>query len=457
MRDTTPAPAHAVDNLQSRIGRSHFIRLLTAFLLAIVTWGWVTQATDPIKTVTYAEMDITAPSISSDLVIVTSLPRVKVIVEGPTSELADINRSVLAVEMDTSRITEPGEYSLPLMVDAPDSDARITTDPETVLVQVDAVASKVIPLQVELSGEESTTSEVTTVTPSFSQVTVTGPSSAVDRVTTVILPVTISNPTGSFSAVLTPYAVDADEQVVSEVTILPNQIVTQVEIQSRGKVINVIADVQGQPADGYVIQGRAVLPNSITVEGSEEALAGLLFVNTEPVDVSGASQSVSQKVGLVGLPAGVTVIDPADGKVEVRVAIQDSSATAQTLSGLPVSAINVPDGYVVTIEPEFVDVTLQGSTTVLSRMTEEDISVIVDVRGLEPGTHELAPVVALPDNGVTNSGVTPGVVRVTLSPKPGSTPENQVTPEVREVGPEIPQAISVEPAGSRMTRRQRQV
>ncbi|MCA9833738.1 MAG: hypothetical protein KC435_07335 [Thermomicrobiales bacterium] len=454
MRDTTPAPAHAVDNLQSRIGRSHFIRLLTAFLLAIVTWGWVTQATDPIKTVTYAEMDISTPSLSSDLVIVTSLPRAKVIVEGPTSELADINRSVLSVGVDVSRITEPGEYSLPLVVDAPESDARITTDPETVLVQVDAVASKVIPLQVELSGEESTTSEVTTITPSFSQVTVTGPSSAVDRVASVILPVTISNPTGSFSAVLTPYAIDAQDQVVSEVTILPNQIVTQVEIQSRGKVINVIADVQGQPADGYVIQGRAVLPNSITVEGSEEALAGLLFVNTEPVDVTGASQSVSQKVSLVGLPEGVTVIDPIDGQVEVRVAIQDSSATEQTLSGLPVTAINVPDGYLVTIVPESVDVTLQGSTTVLSQMTEEDISVIVDVGSLETGTYELTPVVALPDNGVTNRGVTPGTIEVTLSLLPGGTPEEQNTPAAGGSQYQEPMALSPDSATGRTRRRQ---
>jgi len=56
MRDTTPAPAHVVDSLQSRLGRSHVLRFFTALLLAIVTWGWVMQVTDPIRTTTYAEV-----------------------------------------------------------------------------------------------------------------------------------------------------------------------------------------------------------------------------------------------------------------------------------------------------------------------------------------------------------------------------------------------------------------
>ncbi|MCO5217841.1 MAG: hypothetical protein M9909_03260 [Thermomicrobiales bacterium] len=75
MRDTTPAPAHVVDTLQTRLGRSHVIRFLTALLLALVTWGWVTQATDPIQTSVYAEMEIAMPVLGDEMVVITALPR----------------------------------------------------------------------------------------------------------------------------------------------------------------------------------------------------------------------------------------------------------------------------------------------------------------------------------------------------------------------------------------------
>jgi YbbR domain-containing protein len=189
----------------------------------------------------------------------------------------------------------------------------------------------------------------------------------------------------------TSYAVDSSGQRVSEVTVLPNQIATRVEMQSRGRVVSVIADVTGEPADGYTLSQRNVLPGTITVEGPDEVLDDLLFVHTEPVDITGASQSVSQRVGLADLPAGVTVIDPPGGQVEVRVAIQDTSSTVQALPGLPVNVLNAPEGLEVLIEPESIDVTLEGPVNTLTDMTTEDITVVVDVRGLETGSYELRP------------------------------------------------------------------
>jgi YbbR domain-containing protein len=422
MRDTTPAPAHVVESLQSRLGRSHVLRFLTALLLAIVTWGWVMQATDPIRTTTYAEVEIVSPEFGDGMVMVTNLPRAVIRVQGPESEVAKINRALIIPRLDTSTVNQPGEYRLPVVVDAPDTSNRITVDPSHVQVRIDEVVSTDIPLEIEESTTENTTRLVNTISPEVSQVTISGPSSAVDRVSRVILPVTIDSQITSFSAVYTPYAVDENDQRVSEVTVLPTQVTTRVELQSRGRVVSVIADVTGEPAEGYTLSQRNVLPGTITVEGPEDVLDSLLFVHTDPVDITGASQPVSQRVGLADLPAGVTVIDPPNGQVEVRVAIQDSSSTVQTLSGLPVNPLNAPEGFEVAIEPDSIDVTVDGSVTIISGMTPEDITVVVDVRGLEAGTYDLRPVVALPSNGVRISDTNPDTVSVTIRPASDATP-----------------------------------
>ncbi|MCO5217189.1 MAG: CdaR family protein, partial [Thermomicrobiales bacterium] len=418
MRDTTPAPAHVVDTLQTQLGRSHVIRFLTALLLALVTWGWVTQATDPIQTSVYAEMEIAMPVLGDEMVVITALPRARLQVEGPVSSLSRIQRGQLAVRLDASSVSAPGEYRLPVVVDAPETDARITAHPEFVQVTVDSVSSKEVPLQVQQSSAQSNARVVNAITPAVSQVTVSGPTSAVDRVASVILPVTIDTQQSSFAAMYTPFAVDSDQQVVSEVTILPTQVMTQVDLQSRGKVVNVIPITVGQPAEGYSVLRTAVLPTSITVDGPDEALANLLFVNTLAVDVSGASQAVSQRVGLADLPEGVSVIEPASGEVEVRVAIQDSSATSQTLSDRAITAINVPEGYQVTIDPPSVDVTVQGSTAAISQLQGDDITVIVNVRDLEPGTYQVEPNVALRGTGIQITGTNPGTVQITIERLP---------------------------------------
>ncbi len=425
MRDTTPAPAHVVDNLQSKLGRSHVLRFFTALLLALVTWGWVTQATDPISRTVYSEVEIDSPTLSSDLVMVTTLPRASVTVEGPRSDVSQINRSMVSLQIDTSGVTAAGEYRLPLVADVPDTGARVSVEPSFVHVQIDELTSRVMPIQVRQTSAETSTRVVSNVVPAVSQVTVSGPSSAVDRVDAVILPVTFENQTTSVTSLFVPFAVDENDQLVTEVTILPEQIMTQVELKSTGKVLSVIPSITGQPADGYSTLQRTVLPSSITVDGPADALADLLFVNTEPVDITGASQSVSQRVGIADLPAGVTILEPASGQVEVRVAVEDTSATSQTLSNLPVNALNVPDGYEVTIQPETVDVSVQGTVSTLSGMTSDDITVVVDIRGLEAGTHIVTPVVALPDNAVISNGTSPASVEESIVPvgSPNPSPE----------------------------------
>ena len=434
MRDTTPAPSHVVESLQSKLGRSHILRALTALLLAVVTWGWVMQMTDPIKSTVYSEVEILSPQFSDEMVMVTNLPRATITVQGPESEVAKINRSLLSLRLDTSTVVGPGQYRLPLQVVAPDTSNRIKVEPSFVQVQIDEVTSKVIPIEIQETGSDSSTRQVNTIATDVSQVTVSGPSSAVDRVDKVILPVAIETQVTTFSNVYTPYAVDENGQRVSEVTVLPSQIRTQVQLESRGRVVSVIPDVTGQPAEGYATQQRTVLPTSITVEGPEDVLDNLLFVHTEPVDITGASQSVSQRVGLADLPEGVVVVDPPSGEVEVRIAIQDSSSTLQTLNDVPIKVLGVPSGSVAVVEPASVDVSLEGTVAKLSELKPEDITVVVDATGLEPGIHQLTPVIALPNNGVRSSGTTPESVEVTIQPATDSTPESSPVPEDSALG-----------------------
>ncbi len=436
-----------LERIPFRPTRSQLMRFLFSLLIATLLWGWVTQRNDPFATVEYREVDVAIGSLPDSLQIVTTLPKATVTLQGPRSDLNEIRRTDVSVTLDTSEVTEPGEYRLKLRASTPNGPNERSVEPSEVPVTIEEHVSNVMPLVVEPAIPEDDPRQVGEITPDVSQVTVSGPSSAVARVDRVLLPIAIDNQTTSFEETYTPYAVDASGQRVSEVEVLPAQIPTAVELRTRGKTVSVIPQISGTPAEGFSVQQRTALPDTVLVDGPEEALNSLLFVNTEPVDISGATQSISQRVDLVDLPAGVTVTDPASGVVEVRVAIEDISTTAQTLNALPIEPLNLASGLDALIEPRTLNVTVDGPSNALTSMTPSDVKIRVDLSGLGPGTHEIQPEITVPQ-GVTWVGNDPEVVEVTISagtPQSGNEAAPQSTPEAFRM-PELTILSSSAPA-----------
>jgi YbbR domain-containing protein len=296
-----------------------------------------------------------------------------------------------------------------------------SVEPHEVSIQVDERVSEIFPLKWTTTNATDQTRSVGDIVPSVTQVTVTGPRTAVDRVSEVILPVTIDRQTQSYDATYMPYAVDSAGQRISEVEILPDAISTHVEVQTRGKAVSVIAVVTGEPAEGYSIQQRRTIPDTIVVDGPADLLNELLFVNTEPVDVTDVSQSISTRVGLADLPEGVTIIEPASGTVEVRVAIEDTTSSSQTLSDLEVEGVGLDDGLTASFEPSVVSIEVTAPLEILQAMKPEDISILVDLSGLVPGTYRLTPEVTVPQ-GATWTGGDPPNVLVTIEESPMASP-----------------------------------
>jgi YbbR domain-containing protein len=193
----------------------------------------------------------------------------------------------------------------------------------------------------------------------------------------------------------------------------------------------------------------------VLVDGPREALDSLLFVNTEPVDITGATQSISKRVTLADLPDGVTVTDPPVGTVEVRVAIEDISTTAQTLNALPIQPLNLDPGLDAQIEPRALSVTVDGPSNALTKMTPGDVKIRVDLSGLGPGTHEVSPEITVPQ-GVTWVANDPEVVEVTITAgtpqssdeaAPLSTPEAYLAPDMPIMGNPHPASRSGQRSG----------
>ncbi len=418
------------NTLQERFTSSQLARFGLSLLIALFLWGWVTTLQDPVETQRYAEIAISEPDLPGALQIVTSLPRSTVIITDVSSRLDALTRSGITVTLDTSNVDGPGFYQLDVIAQTEQHMREVRVTPDTVSVEIEEQISRNFALTVENQQSADDSRRVIDINAEVSEVTVSGTRSAVDRVARVILPVTIQDQTSDFVDMIEPQALDSDNQPVREVTITPAHVRTEVILEKRGKAVSVLPQVTGTPADGFVVQQQVAVPATVIVDGPEELLDELLFISTAPVDVTGANQSMSETVPLVGLPEGVTLIDPAQHEVEVRVAIGTSGGAANLIPDMPIEVQNARDGLIVRVDPPTLDISVSAPTALLTELTPDDVVVTVDVAGLGPGVYTLTPAIEVPDD-VTVANVEPSRVVVLIgdgsaTPAAGASPEPSI-------------------------------
>jgi YbbR domain-containing protein len=260
-----------------------------------------------------------------------------------------------------------------------------------------------------------------------SSVTVSGPESLVSQIERVGAAIDISGATETVERSLSLVAVDQQGDPVSGVNITPAEVVVTQPIFLQGGYRNVIVRVEtiGQPADGYKLTNITVSPLNVVVFSSDPQLVNDLpgYVETEPVDLSGAVDDIDTYVAIT-LPEGVTLVG--DQFVLVQVSIAAIEGTLQV--SLPVIPVGLLPIQAAVLSPDSVDVILSGPVPILDTMTPDDVRVVVDVSDLDLGIYQLEPVVeVIPDRIIVES-IVPSTVELEIIIAPTPTPTSTAAP-----------------------------
>ena len=401
-------------------------RLLLSLILAIILWGWVTATGDPETTRVFPTIPVSVEGLRDGFVIVGDISPAEVRVTGPRSAVEDLTSTEMEASLDLDQFDAPGTYTVRIDVPKPDDTWSTTARPRSMNVVIEQEKTVAFQLEQKISGNLGANQQVESVSPSASEVTVTGPASLVDRVARVELPIDIANRTTDFASVFTPVPVDQDGQPIPEVTVNPATVTASVEITARGKRVAVIVQIEGEPAPGFEVVDRLSNPNTVLVDGPADVLESLITVNAETVSISGAEGDVTERVNIASLPAEVTLLEPQSGQVDVVVQIRQRGVQ-QPLPSQEVTVVNLGPDLSAEVVPEAVLVTVIGNEQELGELTPDSLIVQVDVAGLEPGTYEIRPTVILPPN-MEWKNIDPSVVTVTISDGAVATPESSPGP-----------------------------
>lgn len=412
--------------LAPALNRGNLIRLIISVVLAFILWGWINTLEDPRRGRTFDNLTVTSQGLASDLVLTTTLPSSSVHVEGPQSAVLPLSPSRIVPAVNLSAIDSPGLYTLPIEIVPIDDLWEVAVTPAEVQVTIERRVSITMPLQTEIAGEIGSNRQINDIRASVTQVTVVGSETAVGRVASVGLPITVGSQTRTFTENFQPIARDSQGLPVTEVTIDPGTVSVTVDISQRGKEVAVVPQYVGVPAAGFRVTSQVTNPLTVVIDGPAEWLEEVVAVQTEAIDITGATESIRQTVAIIDLPPGAQVITPSDGQVTVQISIV-ADGVRQEFPGLEVEATNT-NGLTVQIEPNEVDITLFGPASSLAQLTSGDIDVQVDVSGLGPGVYQLSPQVTLPQ-GLTWVASDPAVVTVTITGTgPASSPAG--TPQI---------------------------
>lgn len=168
--------------------------------------------------------------------------------------------------------------------------------------------------------------------------------------------------------------------------------------------------VGGSLAEGYYLLAGAVsIPDSVTVYGPRRVVRNMRSVRTDSLDVSGRRSRVEAARGVAFDERWNLHSVPR----EVRVFVEVEGTVVTQLSEVPVGFRHEPGFSSVSVDPPTMSVELAGPEHIASRLTINDVAVLIDTRGLPRGVHQLVPEIDVPE-GITVENASPTRLTVTL-------------------------------------------
>jgi YbbR domain-containing protein len=190
----------------------------------------------------------------------------------------------------------------------------------------------------------------------------------------------------------------------SVTSISPSQIVLEVDRIIR-RDLPVHLDLIGLAPSGLAVAGIDLKPSTVTVTGPSRDLSRLERIDTEPLDVRGASDQLARTLALL-VPGQIKV---SDTEVEATVKFAEVMGEREFRT-VPVKVRDADHKY--RLYTKEVSVTVHGPVRRLSSLSLDGL-VYVQARGVQPGMRELPVQVDLPE-GMSVLRQTPDRIRLRI-------------------------------------------
>ena len=412
-----------------KIGETLFRNIglkIAALVIAFFVWVGVTNTNNPVKTQLFTNVPITivnqdAVADIGKVVEQQGNGTVTLRVTDRRSVLSQLarNGSDFYVEADMKNLNSMN--TVPLTVTC--SNPQVTWDkievlPSSLSVKLEDKVEQTYVASISTNGTPATGWEVgsSSVT-TGKNIVLAGPSSLMRRINQVVAPVDVAGLSSDYtlSSVLKVYDKNGDELTDAQMKSLEFKDATGTVIKDH--TVKVMVDLwkirtdvpirirtTGTPAWGYRVSSIKMIPETISVAGTDEALAELGDEQTvkDVINVSGAKENVKQEINLedtLDQMSGLKLISDADPSVEVEVSIEKNGDVTLDIPLSDIVVQNRPEGMELVFTPaDKISVSVHAMEDDEKPLTAKDISLSIDLsQCAEPGSYEIPVHVTVPE------------------------------------------------------------
>ena len=390
-----------------RIIQSKAFLCVVSFCISVLLWSLVARDGNAESARTMRDT-IEYVNLASGLSLNAPTKEVEIKLEGKINELSGLEASDVVSEVDLANL-RPGRYTLPVRFEAP-TFARVRSwQPALVEVEIYRNVERSIVITPETTGEAPEGKVVASVSLNPDHATVSGPETDVVAVQGLSARINLDHlmESGSLTVpVMMTESGSRDDSTVStmrsRITVEPQEveatIVFEDEIVADRIPVNV--SVVGTPREGLQVRSVTVVPDSVSIRGSSDAVKSIKSLELSPVDITGLEQDLQLMIPMepTQLPPGVEIVGTDRARVEVHLSRKMGTTTFQNV---PLMMTGSSAATEWRFSPPSVSLMIEGPENVIDKLDSAqppcevyvDVSNIVSqhtelpvlVRGLRPG------------------------------------------------------------------------
>lgn len=373
---------------------SNVATMTLAFMLAVIIWATAIRSADPVET-QLLQIPVEVVGKPADALITSTIPEnVQVAISGPATSLSELATGDFAAIIDLSDVPF-GEQEVPIQIDFEHDLVDVLSQfPASTEIQMEQIISRDVPVVVDIRGEVARghSRGEPSVVPLTIQVT--GPASRVDQLAEARVTAFLDNTREEVNISRRPtfYDLQGNAANVSGLTLSADTVEVIIPVDELAGFAEkpITVDWVGDPAAGYRLLNVSVEPDSVLVTGRPTQLELLSRLETEPIDITGLTETFRNQV-ILDLPDGVTLVESQPVFVTVEIQAIQSSSVVRRVPEIRALA----GGLTATVDPEEVRVFLFGPLPVLDSLSEDDVRVTLDLLNLGIGTHLVEPFVTV--------------------------------------------------------------
>ena len=392
---------------------------LMSLLFALFLWSYVITTSPNItreKMISGVDIVVTGQSaLGNRLAVLTDtgqLEDVLVRVRVAQSSFSQVTSDNVRVELDLSTIRTVGKHSVRLR--GTSTYGTITQIwPQYIELEVENRDERIVPVRVMLSGEKDPDYWYWAHTPNPERITVTGPASLVQMVSSASAELDVTNLKEPYNGIARVNLLNAQrEPITAQMGQSSSSVALSVDVYPQ-RTVDIVSQVSdlcvGQVPRGYEIAMVDVEPKALTVAADQQLLDSLGAITIEPVDVTGRVRTFT---GIAKINAIEGMRNLSSKEVTVKVTIQEQSITRDM--EVPLQLVNMPGDKLVSCSVDRVDVRITGPYSVTQALSERNVLATVNLAGLTSGEYELPVEVTVVDQADVMAVSQTADVRVTV-------------------------------------------